>query len=730
MKKSIQFLLLVLLNPLGAMAQLNIMGGEFEYKYLNNLSSSATQQIYTYEVKYHHYMSCAGGATPAVVDASKTIQEFISTTGTNAIVGSCGIYNGTSTTVPYINLGNVLHYTSVKTIPEKCACENGGASGYRELVFSGIVNLPYDASLAVNNRFILFLKVNGGQAATTSHQNDDYVSAGEIVLPNLSTVVVKERSSPEYHNSAPFFPEINKVFSYNMGAAFREYVGTGSNTHYGYTTTTDNLEYSITSLDGANINYSGTNVFGTPSASNYITIDQNTGVITGISNSVQTVLLGVSIVKKDVQNNIISKLLRRIQLTVLPASSNTAPVLLGINGTNSNNLEIIRGSTPNPLCFTINAIDGNMDNIILSEFGLPTQFPGATLSILNNNTPNPIATICIDPSQTATALLPTKTEYCFLVKAEDNACSKISPTSTINGTSYGEYCIHIVDRPACQTNNAQVTSTNLSLIPVRSRIVYPSQAGDGKDGSILTYCKDEQVNFNFTDTYNTQAKWTITNNSAVVVTSGSGATFSPLLNTLGTYTLNINSTIPGSTLECFITSIPFKVIDCVKHDCKDCIGSFAPEKGTYILSAWVKQVAGATVTNYTAPEIKVSLFNSLGGSAISLIPAFIPSGQIIDGWQRIEGTFEIPINANYIKLDLTTTGADVYYDDIRIHPFDGSMKSYVYDPITLRLSAELDERNYATFYEYDEEGKLVRVKKETEKGIMTIKENKNSSPKR
>jgi hypothetical protein len=44
--------------------------------------------------------------------------------------------------------------------------------------------------------------------------------------------------------------------------------------------------------------------------------------------------------------------------------------------------------------------------------------------------------------------------------------------------------------------------------------------------------------------------------------------------------------------------------------------------------------------------------------------------------------------------------------------------------------AELDERNYATLYEYDEEGKLIRVKKETEKGIMTIKENKNNTTKR
>ena len=55
------------------------------------------------------------------------------------------------------------------------------------------------------------------------------------------------------------------------------------------------------------------------------------------------------------------------------------------------------------------------------------------------------------------------------------------------------------------------------------------------------------------------------------------------------------------------------------------------------------------------------------------------------------------------------------------------MKSFVYDPITLRLMAEMDERNYATFYEYDEEGALTRVKKETVRGVKTIQESRNNS---
>ena len=54
------------------------------------------------------------------------------------------------------------------------------------------------------------------------------------------------------------------------------------------------------------------------------------------------------------------------------------------------------------------------------------------------------------------------------------------------------------------------------------------------------------------------------------------------------------------------------------------------------------------------------------------------------------------------------------------------MKSYVYDPRSMRLMSELDANNYATFYEYDDEGKLVRVKKETERGVMTLKETRTA----
>jgi hypothetical protein len=102
---------------------------------------------------------------------------------------------------------------------------------------------------------------------------------------------------------------------------------------------------------------------------------------------------------------------------------------------------------------------------------------------------------------------------------------------------------------------------------------------------------------------------------------------------------------------------------------------------------------------------------------------------IVEGWKRIEAVFTVPSIATSFTLQLQSSGVS-YFDDIRIHPFDGQMKSFAYDPSSQRLMAELDENNFATFYEYDDEGILIRVKKETERGIMTIKETRSSYRKR
>ena len=132
------------------------------------------------------------------------------------------------------------------------------------------------------------------------------------------------------------------------------------------------------------------------------------------------------------------------------------------------------------------------------------------------------------------------------------------------------------------------------------------------------------------------------------------------------------------------------------------------------------------VRTYTNSNIKINYIdnnlNTIGTNT------FQPEGRIIEEWQRIYKEFTIPPNTISIEIVLNNESTvNTYFDDIRIHPYNGNIKSFVYDPVTQRLMAELDENNYSTFYEYDKEGGLIRVKKETEKGVYTIQETRSKT---
>jgi uncharacterized repeat protein (TIGR01451 family) len=187
--------------------------------------------------------------------------------------------------------------------------------------------------------------------------------------------------------------------------------------------------------------------------------------------------------------------------------------------------------------------------------------------------------------------------------------------------------------------------------------------------------------------------------------------------------------------------------------CYDC-SSFDLRKTTpqlvskYLVSGWVREEDPTTpekqFKNYLS-SIKIS-FTDVGGALITTPqldttpgvtipgnPEFFPTGEIIDGWQRIVGEFIVPNNVDDMKLELINKNANgtmAYFDDIRVLPSNGNMKSFVYDQKTQRLMAELDENNYSTFYEYDLEGGLIRIKKETEKGVFTIQETRSGNVKK
>ena len=71
---------------------------------------------------------------------------------------------------------------------------------------------------------------------------------------------------------------------------------------------------------------------------------------------------------------------------------------------------------------------------------------------------------------------------------------------------------------------------------------------------------------------------------------------------------------------------------------------------------------------------------------------------------------------------------EYYFDDIRLAPTDAKSTSYVYDIGTYKLSAVLDDQNFATYYQYNGEGKLVRTLVETARGIKTVEESQYHLP--
>lgn len=137
----------------------------------------------------------------------------------------------------------------------------------------------------------------------------------------------------------------------------------------------------------------------------------------------------------------------------------------------------------------------------------------------------------------------------------------------------------------------------------------------------------------------------------------------------------------------------------------------------YIISGWVKHADISNVVNNLT-------YILIDGNQ------FYANGPIIEGWQRISGEFVYSGTNFTMELKNDQSSSISYFDDIRIHPYNSNLKSFVYDYRTQKLMAELDENNFATFYEYDQEGGLIRVKKETEKGVYTIQETRSSNPKK
>ncbi|MDP2684161.1 MAG: hypothetical protein Q8P20_03825 [bacterium] len=87
-------------------------------------------------------------------------------------------------------------------------------------------------------------------------------------------------------------------------------------------------------------------------------------------------------------------------------------------------------------------------------------------------------------------------------------------------------------------------------------------------------------------------------------------------------------------------------------------------------------------------------------------------------------TYDQPISILLTNPELS----EINVDDVKFQPKETQSICYVYDSTSLKLLAQFDDQHFGMFYQYNGEGKLVRKKIETERGIKTITETQYNLP--
>ncbi len=231
------------------------------------------------------------------------------------------------------------------------------------------------------------------------------------------------------------------------------------------------------------------------------------------------------------------------------------------------------------------------------------------------------------------------------------------------------------------------------------------------------FVKNNENNTNF------QIKWYITGSYHEAVEGGIKTAY---FDNLGNKSISLSIYGPPGSYGC--TSASSKTVyvkDCYA-DAICCPSFFAPQPGRYFFQGWVSYDGSLPKTEQPHYKLTVKYQNN----SVQVFEFTPDENKNIDGWYAVSGNFNIAPLALELNLEMINNStAPAYFDDIRIQPFNSMMKGYVFDNVNKRMTAELDENNFATFFEYDEEGNLIRVKKETERGIMTIKESNQNQVK-
>lgn len=156
----------------------------------------------------------------------------------------------------------------------------------------------------------------------------------------------------------------------------------------------------------------------------------------------------------------------------------------------------------------------------------------------------------------------------------------------------------------------------------------------------------------------------------------------------------------------------------------DCVDGFNPVIGEkYVVQAWVS-TGNINNNNFDDGVLYVNFLDANGNTSSSQM--FKANLNTVEGWKRLEHTFNVPSGAVAFKVSFGNQGTgSIYFDDVRIFRAEGEMVSYVYNQETMQLEYELDKNNFYKKYIRNEGGEVTTVNIETVDGVRSVTETRN-----
>ncbi len=150
---------------------------------------------------------------------------------------------------------------------------------------------------------------------------------------------------------------------------------------------------------------------------------------------------------------------------------------------------------------------------------------------------------------------------------------------------------------------------------------------------------------------------------------------------------------------------------------------------SHYISFWIK--AKTNLNDYGTGVFTFNITSKNGANVPTANTYVITKSPVINGWQKFDIDVDIIrplVGPNKVEFSFSVPGGSLgfYIDDFRVQPKNSVMNTMVYDPKSTRMWASMDERNFATIFEYDTEGNLVRTKKESVNGIYTLNETRKA----